>query len=731
MKTLVILAFGYLALQLGVWVSLLRELSRLTVAVRRLTSANTSSSKLPTLLAQHSWFRWVETTFPFGQPSVGDLTREDAFEEFDRCLADDWRYTILQRLGISAPILGVVITALGFWTFEPPEKLNSLTEILHAVIPLIAGVGIGAFLALINQALMWSVENCMGRLRTTARFWFDDSILKNTITAQHAGFSSTAATLAGVASSLQETSRQQKEGTHAIQAVAGLMEKTAREFGANLTTFVTELQGLPQYLPQLGHAVRDTVKNLHTILPETVKVADSFAKSVDAFSKTVDDTLSRVALHQQAAAMDLASLTRELHTAMSELQAGTSSIGPSIVALGTSAATFRETLESCLAPQAEFVHDAVARIDLTTTELAAQLTSLNSQLGHVVAHVSTAGETFQSLGVSSVAFRKIVEEQLGPAALQLHGTADSLISAVETTSQAASNLEQSTNRLATASEGQFDAANKLQTSIKASVIPAHTLLERACRHFDSTAETLTEHLDRFQKSLQLTTTSTGDVLSLARHTADGLQSIVGTFHEAIQSLFVPAAHQQAASCETFVSASKRLESSLAPIEQASSTFAESIKRHAAVQREAINQLDLVRSAVDDLHHGTSELHASISEQTIPGQKAFLATVESFRTSAVTLAQFISDGITPAMRQLGELEQLLQQIRATLDTIRPLSSNGKDAARLLDAMGQLTRASDAISTLPTHIRAVLNESTSSKPNEHSSKSSWWRRFRGVK
>ncbi|HVT27732.1 MAG TPA: hypothetical protein VHE81_06915 [Lacipirellulaceae bacterium] len=121
----------------------------------------------------HAWLKWVVVNFPADAASSGNFTREDALTELDVQIAGDGRYLLLQRMGVMAPLLGVILTVAGFYWLHVSEKDQSLQTILWAVTPLVSGVGTGAVLALINQGLLHIAGQRVESLRMKARTWFD------------------------------------------------------------------------------------------------------------------------------------------------------------------------------------------------------------------------------------------------------------------------------------------------------------------------------------------------------------------------------------------------------------------------------------------------------------------------------------------------------------------------------------------------------------------------------
>src|SRR5262245_24788807 len=134
-------------------------------------------SGIQSLSGAHAWLHWIADNFPTkSTESASEFSREDALQELDVRIASNGKYLLLQRMGVMAPLLGVVLTVAGFYWLQVNDEDQSLPTILKAVAPLISGVGTGALLALINQALLHSAGRRVESLRMTARNWFDTVI---------------------------------------------------------------------------------------------------------------------------------------------------------------------------------------------------------------------------------------------------------------------------------------------------------------------------------------------------------------------------------------------------------------------------------------------------------------------------------------------------------------------------------------------------------------------------
>jgi hypothetical protein len=159
----------------------LRYQERLLRRLRRDYEAGGSGrADARTNIKKAPWYQWVLSHFqPDATRRSCVFNREDALQELDARIASNGGYLLLQRMGVMAPLLGVVLTVAGFYQLNVREDAQSLQSILQAVTPLVAGVGTGAVLALINQVLLHVAGRRVEAIRLAGRSWFDTVIWRN------------------------------------------------------------------------------------------------------------------------------------------------------------------------------------------------------------------------------------------------------------------------------------------------------------------------------------------------------------------------------------------------------------------------------------------------------------------------------------------------------------------------------------------------------------------------
>jgi hypothetical protein len=135
------------------------------------------------LLAQNSqsqlnqsypWHQWINQQIQLSQTHQKLIDREEVLAELDLHLESCIRYQLLQRIGYSAPLLGVILTVLNLALSLPSTsallKFDS-QQLMSITSTLIWGVGIGAILAFLNQIWMLIASAYANQVRKAISTW--------------------------------------------------------------------------------------------------------------------------------------------------------------------------------------------------------------------------------------------------------------------------------------------------------------------------------------------------------------------------------------------------------------------------------------------------------------------------------------------------------------------------------------------------------------------------------
>ena len=169
-----IVALGAVAsIQLALALLYWSKVGRRRRAIRRLEGLG--FAEIPAKTPGFPWLGWVRDRF--AGPSAFGATREDAARELDRRQVAGPEFLLLSRIGVMAPLLGLLLTAYSIWEFQR-DRMAALAaaragDILAEALPLFAGVAVGAALAILNQLLMIHAAMRTTGLRLGAMDWFD------------------------------------------------------------------------------------------------------------------------------------------------------------------------------------------------------------------------------------------------------------------------------------------------------------------------------------------------------------------------------------------------------------------------------------------------------------------------------------------------------------------------------------------------------------------------------
>jgi hypothetical protein len=249
-----------------------------------------------------NWLRWVLVEFPTSAAPRSRFSRDEALHELDVRIASDSAYLMLQRMSIMAPLLGVVLTVVGFYWLDFNEAgAESLQTIMTAVTPLVSGVGAGAVLALINQILLHLAGGRLERLRMTARAWFDRAIWRH---ASH-----------GAEAAANNALIDHERFAQSLTATAAELERA-------VAAFQSAIVGIPQGLRAARQSLDASAQMLADLQPAATRSVANLDVSVAAFRTTIDREFTEAArLHHRASKM-LAAAVGDISGAAEALKMG-------------------------------------------------------------------------------------------------------------------------------------------------------------------------------------------------------------------------------------------------------------------------------------------------------------------------------------------------------------------------------------------------------------------------
>jgi hypothetical protein len=364
-----------------------------------------------------AWLDWVLTIFPANSATPpGSYTRDSVLQELDTRLASNSSYLLLQRMGVMAPLLGVILTVAGFWYLRVEDSGEMrLQDILFAVTPLVSGVGAGAVLALVNQGLLHGASQRIESLRMAARTWFDRAIWSSV------GLDSQAATVGAISAvermttAISGVAEQHADCAVRLKASTSDINDSAREFRDAVQTFGGQIQGVPQTLAELNGALQASSAALENLIQIGSRAVANLDVSVAAFRTTMDQEFANAAKLQHLSTQRLADATGQVRTTSELMKVSAQDLNATVDANKRSYSSLNEAIEGRLL-------EVQNQFQTVTERVSTRLDALIGHLESVASKVSSTANEFHSVfgqfAPAVTSFRTAVEHHFRPATAQ-------------------------------------------------------------------------------------------------------------------------------------------------------------------------------------------------------------------------------------------------------------------------------------------------------------------------
>jgi uncharacterized phage infection (PIP) family protein YhgE len=317
-------------------------------------------------------------------------------------------------MGVMAPLLGVVLTVVGFYWLKVGDEQQSLESILLAVTPLVSGVGTGAALALINQALLHIAGHRAESLRMSARTWFDTVIWSRGLDTQAATVQAVQA-MGQFAGSMGDTAERYARNSNQIDESTTAMKDAASQFREVVHSFGAEIEGIPAALFEVRRATSASADALEELIRIGSRAVANLDVSVAAFRTTLDREFAAAAKLQHQSSQVLAESAQRIGEATGGLKSGSDDLKKTALANTASFELMGESIRKHVMPGNRQFYDAVQG-------LAGQMAAVSQDVSKLSANIEAVAGQFDkvtgSLVPSVALFCDAIEHRFGPAVSQ-------------------------------------------------------------------------------------------------------------------------------------------------------------------------------------------------------------------------------------------------------------------------------------------------------------------------
>jgi len=466
------------------------------------------------------WLKWVDMNFPRGTRTPGSFTRDDVLKELDMQIASDGNYLLLQRASVMAPLLGVIITVLGFMLIDFSRTgEQDLGELLLTVAPLAAGVGTGALLAIINQGLLHFVGKKVEQVRYAARVWFDAAIWSNV------GLDAQAATVKAIqamekmAKTVSEAADQENENIRSLRDGVEAIRSAAREFQETHAGFNTQLRELPGKLAELTAGIEYAADTLDTLIPIGQRATTGMDSAVAAFRAAVEERFAEAAKTHHTSIETLAESVTRINESTLQLRVSSGDLQDTVNAHTNSFKVLNRSLQKQVLPAHEAFLAAISQFNGRAEGLLERIDSLHEEviesIERIAALAPEADRAIAAFAGSATTFSDAVQHKFAPAADEHQDTTGKLTAAmlqlqhstaplaegegvvhglVRLQSRLSEDLGAVQETLRSAVNGLADTSAALQQSVTGEMLPSQRAMHQAAAGFTDSSRQLAAFL---------------------------------------------------------------------------------------------------------------------------------------------------------------------------------------------------------------------------------------------
>jgi hypothetical protein len=446
-----IVAIGFVLTQVYLIRSLLRRSKHLSGQLNDLRMRGSSSKAVSEVVWFEPFVRSLTNTV-----LISDV-REVALRQAEEDIHDAPAYELLQKLSVTAPLIGVILTSAGFAMLG-----GTLDDIRTLALPLASGVFVGAVLAILNQFMLFWAESSLRTCTAAARNLIDQYWVQ-------------------YAARLGDPHRQLEATTEKFEASVSRLALLIDEFPKTAGPLTSRFSAI-------GTIAEATFRELAGISGSLQAATKSWANAAQQVSASVDKDFLRSidSLKNSSLAMD--SAARDGSKAFELMRELTAKLDSTV---NDQRATFLQ-LEQLVQSNSKWTKDTTADI---TTELSrsigaisAPLKSTAEGLSTMAPHLSNSGEILAVITKATGSFSRVIEQDFVPAnkvISELSRASIGLSASVENLNRLLEGLDRiKTDHTAT--------QKALEAVIMTRALPTVEVLQRATGAFEDSAHRIAE-----------------------------------------------------------------------------------------------------------------------------------------------------------------------------------------------------------------------------------------------
>lgn len=412
--------------------------------------------------------------------------RDVAGKQLEETLATNREYLKLQKLQSAAPLIGVLLTAMGFITME-----NDLNDVQSLAVPLVGGVATGAILALLSQLVLYFVELDIDKSRRDGQRLIDEIWIKATselvnphrsiliavgrleeaTTSLTAALGSFPENVPALTQKFREIHDVSKETFAALAEVTPQLKATSSDWR---TASLILKESTERELVPSNKYLFDGVKQLHSVSAELSTIAIQLQNACSSLSSACSEQQSLHAVLVASTKEQAEQYTKNLSIQAQEIQDSHKRlVGHTL-----------ETIDVSLNQLSHTVSNHLSAIQTGTEEIKVPLKATAAYLAAAAPGLQSSSDILSVVGKAAKDFSETVSQTILPSYKNLK-LFESLAQDMQVS---VGRLSDALNEVSIASK----AGQELSDVIKRRALPTVEVLQRATGSFEDSVNLLAE-----------------------------------------------------------------------------------------------------------------------------------------------------------------------------------------------------------------------------------------------
>ncbi len=527
----------YVAIQHVLYVSLMAACHRFKRALDAAKEHPEETSGFVWLVNVRNMFTQANGTWIDNAP----IPRDAVIDSLDNEIWRTSRYSALQRWGLAAPLLGVILSAFGFMV-SPPQLTGEVQDVMSKLGPLFTGVFVGALMALVNQVYLHFAAIELSAVRAKAVLWFDEIVWKAISQNAHNALGQAASATQSAAAylensshqlatsniayrdSLLELNRQLAQVREAAQATSATFNTFTTSFGEmteqirasirNLTA-INETANAVENSGAIWASAANKVSNASTAIEESslklAETSNNFSTNFEAMHQSLKDNLGASTSGLLAVVNNLTDPIQRLETSIQHMQENTdrhSELSAALSAAVKQSDQFLMERMALNADEADLQKEMASRVRLSIESMQ-KLTDTVGAVGNIGASLNQAAAGLNESAAAIGGAVKNFAELQATVHSSISETTSGLQNAARDLAHPIQSLHGSVERVSASTEGHADLSERIgnlthqterliQDRVQASAEESQRM-ETVEKRLDETSHVLADSAARMQE----------------------------------------------------------------------------------------------------------------------------------------------------------------------------------------------------------------------------------------